>query len=75
MTSRIFVVDLLTEKVPLELTTGILVHRAHKILESCQEAFILRLFREKNEKGDENLEILNRGEKSELDWKKKERKN
>ena len=51
VTSRIFVVDLLTEKVPLELTTGILVYRAHKILESCQEAFILRLFREKNEKG------------------------
>ena len=51
MTSRILVVDLLTEKVPLELTTGILVCRAHNILESCQEAFILRLFREKNDKG------------------------
>lgn len=55
MTSRIFVVDLLTEKVPLDLTTGILVYRAHKILESCQEAFILRLFREKNEKGEWQL--------------------
>ena len=30
---------------------GILVYRAHKIIESCQEAFILRLFRQKNKTG------------------------
>ncbi|KPP65195.1 DNA repair endonuclease XPF-like, partial [Scleropages formosus] len=29
----------------------ILVYRAHKIIESCQEAFILRLFRQKNKTG------------------------
>jgi DNA excision repair protein ERCC-4 len=27
------------------------VYRAHKIIESCQEAFILRLFRQKNKSG------------------------
>lgn len=32
-------------------STGILVYRAHKIIESCQEAFILRLFRQKNKTG------------------------
>ncbi|XP_076997871.1 DNA repair endonuclease XPF isoform X2 [Tamandua tetradactyla] len=30
---------------------GILVYRAHRIIESCQEAFILRLFRQKNKRG------------------------
>eukprot|EP00073_Rattus_norvegicus_P050888 XP_017453272.1 PREDICTED: DNA repair endonuclease XPF isoform X1 [Rattus norvegicus] len=30
---------------------GILVYRAHRIIESCQEAFILRLFRQKNKLG------------------------
>ncbi|XP_045925657.1 DNA repair endonuclease XPF isoform X2 [Micropterus dolomieu] len=30
---------------------SILVYRAHKIIESCQEAFILRLFRQKNKTG------------------------
>lgn len=32
-------------------SSGILVYRAHKIIESCQEAFILRLFRQKNKTG------------------------
>lgn len=35
----------------LPLPSGILVYRAHKIIESCQEAFILRLFRQKNKTG------------------------
>ncbi|KAK3753140.1 hypothetical protein RRG08_024418 [Elysia crispata] len=51
ITSRIFVVDLLTDRVPVEHVTGILVYRAHKIIESCQEAFILRLYRQKNKTG------------------------
>lgn len=33
------------------IPSGILVYRAHKIIESCQEAFILRLFRQKNKTG------------------------
>ncbi|XP_048408057.2 DNA repair endonuclease XPF isoform X2 [Stegostoma tigrinum] len=51
VTSRILVVDLLTDRIPASLITGILVYKAHRIIESCQEAFILRLYRQKNKKG------------------------
>uniref|UniRef100_A0A8C5GG57 DNA repair endonuclease XPF n=1 Tax=Gouania willdenowi TaxID=441366 RepID=A0A8C5GG57_GOUWI len=51
VTSRILVVDFLTDRIPAHLITGILVYRAHKIIESCQEVFILRLFRQKNKTG------------------------
>ncbi|XP_028913418.1 DNA repair endonuclease XPF [Ornithorhynchus anatinus] len=50
-TSRILVVDFLTNRIPSDLITGILVYKAHRIVESCQEAFILRLFRQKNKHG------------------------
>uniref|UniRef100_A0A8C3XNX7 DNA repair endonuclease XPF n=1 Tax=Chelydra serpentina TaxID=8475 RepID=A0A8C3XNX7_CHESE len=50
-TSRILVVDFLTDRIPSNLITGILVYKAHRIIESCQEAFILRLFRQKNKNG------------------------
>ncbi|XP_020615692.1 DNA repair endonuclease XPF-like [Orbicella faveolata] len=42
---------MLTKKLPIHLVTGIVVYRAHKIIESCQEAFILRLYRENNKNG------------------------
>lgn len=51
ITSRILVVDMLTKRIPIDYITGILVHRAHKIGESSQEAFILRMFRENNNAG------------------------
>ncbi|KAJ7984723.1 hypothetical protein DPEC_G00357710 [Dallia pectoralis] len=51
VTSRILVVDFLTDRIPAHLISGILVYRAHKIIDSCQEAFILRLFRQKNKTG------------------------
>jgi len=51
ITTRILVVDMLAKRVPLEYVTGIVVNRAHKIGESSQEAFILRMFREGNEHG------------------------
>ncbi|KFM80672.1 DNA repair endonuclease XPF, partial [Stegodyphus mimosarum] len=51
VSSRILVVDMLVDRVPIDLVTGIIVYRAHKILESCQEAFIVRLYRMKNNKG------------------------
>lgn len=51
VTSRILVVDFLTDRIPAHLVTGILVYRAHNIIESCQEAFILRLYRQKNKTG------------------------
>jgi len=49
--SRILVVDLLMDRIPVDMITGILVFKAHKIIETSQEAFILRLFRQKNKKG------------------------
>ncbi|XP_040068680.1 DNA repair endonuclease XPF isoform X2 [Ixodes scapularis] len=42
---------MLTERIPINLITGIIVYHAHKTLESCQEAFILRLYRQKNKTG------------------------
>ena len=51
ITSRILVVDLLLDRIPSERISGIIVYNAHKILESHQEAFILKLYRSKNQKG------------------------
>ncbi|XP_048584311.1 DNA repair endonuclease XPF isoform X2 [Nematostella vectensis] len=51
VTSRILVVDMLTKRIPVHLVSGMLVLKAHKIIESCQEAFILRLYRENNKTG------------------------
>lgn len=44
-------VDLLKNRVPLHLITGILVYRAHNILNLYQEAFALRLYRQSNKTG------------------------
>lgn len=51
ISTQVLVVDLLKNRVPAELITGILVLRAHQIIESCQEAFALRLYRQKNKTG------------------------
>ncbi|XP_076025802.1 DNA repair endonuclease XPF [Genypterus blacodes] len=51
VTSRILVVDFLTDRIPAHLISGILVYRAHKVTSSSQEAFILRLYRQKNKTG------------------------
>ena len=51
ITTRILVVDFLMDRVPANLITGILVYRAHRIIDSCQEGFILRLYRQKNKIG------------------------
>lgn len=45
---RILVVDLLKNRLPLNLVTGILVYKAHNILRSYQEAFAIRLYRQTN---------------------------
>ena len=34
------------------LITGVLVYKAHRTLESCQESFVLRLYRQKNKTGN-----------------------
>ncbi|GBP45164.1 DNA repair endonuclease XPF [Eumeta japonica] len=51
VSTRILVVDLLKNRVPVSHITGIIVLRAHTVLESCQEAFALRLYRQKNKTG------------------------
>ncbi|XP_076181212.1 DNA repair endonuclease XPF-like isoform X1 [Ptiloglossa arizonensis] len=51
MSGPILVVDLLKNRIPLNLVTGILVYRAHNILRSYQEAFALRLYRQNNKTG------------------------
>lgn len=51
ITERIFVVDLLCDRVPMDLITGIIVYKAHKIYDDCLMSFIMRLYRMKNKKG------------------------
>lgn len=51
VTERILVVDLLSERVPLDLLTGIIVYKAHRIYNDCLMSFIMRLYRMKNKKG------------------------
>lgn len=51
ISSTILVMDLLVDRVPLENVAGIIVCDAHKILESNQDSFILRLYRMKNKEG------------------------
>jgi len=51
ITTRILVVDFLMDRIPSHLITGVIVYRAHRIIDSCQESFILRLYRQKNKTG------------------------
>ncbi|CAH1175922.1 unnamed protein product [Phaedon cochleariae] len=51
VTTRILVVDMLKKRLPIEKITGFIVLRAHTILESCQEAFVIRLYRQSNKTG------------------------
>ncbi|XP_065343235.1 DNA repair endonuclease XPF [Cloeon dipterum] len=49
VTARVLVVDALRDRVPLASVTGVVMLRAHAIL--AQEAFALRLFRQRNPTG------------------------
>ena len=49
--SRILVMDFLVDRIPVHLVSGILVNKAHKMVDACQECFIMRLFRQKNKNG------------------------
>jgi len=51
VTERILVVDLLCDRVPTDLVTGIIVYRAHKVYTDCRMSFVLNLYRQKNKKG------------------------
>lgn len=51
ITSRILIVDMLNERVPFKKVGGIIVNNAHRMTETCAEAFIVRLFRQANRTG------------------------
>ncbi|KAM5544482.1 hypothetical protein V8D89_002142 [Ganoderma adspersum] len=51
ITSQIFTVDMLTSDIPTHLITGILILHAERVTPTSAEAFIVRLYREKNKKG------------------------
>ncbi|KAG1731335.1 uncharacterized protein EDB91DRAFT_1154579 [Suillus paluster] len=51
VTSRILIVDMLQSDIPTELITGIIVMHAEKVTALSLEAFIVRLYREKNKTG------------------------
>ena len=51
ITSRILVMDMLTERVPFQYVSGIIVYNAHTIINDCLQSFILRLYRTHNKTG------------------------
>ncbi|TRM61018.1 hypothetical protein BD626DRAFT_88683 [Schizophyllum amplum] len=51
VTSRILVVDMLQSGIPTQLITGMVVLHAEKVTPLVLEAFIVRLYREKNKEG------------------------
>ncbi|RLN96038.1 hypothetical protein BBJ28_00020404 [Nothophytophthora sp. Chile5] len=51
VTTRILVVDLLASHVDPGVISGLLVNDAHRVTETSVEAFILRLYRERNREG------------------------
>ncbi|PVU88444.1 hypothetical protein BB561_005855 [Smittium simulii] len=51
VTSRILLVDMLNDNIPLHLITGIIVNNAHSAKADGNEAFILKLYKEKNSQG------------------------
>ncbi|THG93822.1 hypothetical protein EW026_g7520 [Hermanssonia centrifuga] len=51
VTSQILTVDMLTSDIPTHLITGILILHAERVSPSSSEAFIVRLYREKNKSG------------------------
>ncbi|CAH8640635.1 unnamed protein product [Schistosoma bovis] len=48
VSSRILVVDLLMERMPATLVSGVLILRAHELHEACQNSFAIQLLRERN---------------------------
>ncbi|CAH8633601.1 unnamed protein product [Schistosoma guineensis] len=48
VSSRILVVDLLMERMPATLVSGVLILRAHELHEACQDSFAIQLLRERN---------------------------
>ncbi|CAH8434069.1 unnamed protein product [Dicrocoelium dendriticum] len=48
VSSRVLVVDLLMNRMPASLVSGLLILRAHELGEACQDNFAIRLLRERN---------------------------
>ncbi|CAI2734200.1 unnamed protein product [Schistosoma spindalis] len=48
VSSRILVVDLLMERMPASLVSGVVILRAHELHEACQDSFVIQLLRERN---------------------------
>ena len=44
--ARILIVDLLSERVPIEQASGVIIANAHRVTESSNIAFILRIVRQ-----------------------------
>ncbi len=42
---------MLTDRIPIDLISGLLIYRAHRITDSSPESFIIRLYRDKNKTG------------------------
>lgn len=42
---------MLSDRIPIDLITGLFIYRAHRITDSSPESFIIRLYREKNKTG------------------------
>lgn len=51
ITTRILIVDLLLERIPVKELTGIVVLHAEHVTPTSMEAFVMRVFREKNKVG------------------------
>ncbi|MFH4978518.1 hypothetical protein AB6A40_005227 [Gnathostoma spinigerum] len=51
VTSRVLMVDLLQDRLPVRNVAGIIVNRAHQLISGYQESFILRLYRERKPDG------------------------
>lgn len=51
VSSRILVTDMLSDRVPYDIVSGIIVYNVHKIMQAYQDLFCLRLYRANNRKG------------------------
>lgn len=51
VTSRILIVDMLSGKIDVSKIRGVVVNHAHRVTETSTEAFIVRIYRQKNRHG------------------------
>ncbi|KAF3793006.1 DNA repair endonuclease [Nymphaea thermarum] len=51
ITTRVLIVDMLNSRAPMSRVAGIVILNAHKLTETCTEAFIVRVYRSFNRSG------------------------